>query len=92
MKKHKILKNILFFFIIFSLLITSLGCNDIEDIFESDTISRTKEESYIPNHIKYEKVKDYQIIKNEKGYYLVFDDISVYKQEFGHGTLGFDID
>lgn len=73
MKKYK---KILLFFIIFSVLITSSSCNNVIDIEESNTKAAT--ETYIPIHIKYDKVKDYSIIKVDGGYRLVFDNPSIY--------------
>ena len=79
MKKHKILKNILLIFLIFSMLITSSGCNNTPEITDTEIIENdTETEPHIPREIKYDKVKDYQIIKTEKGYRLVFDDKSRY--------------
>lgn len=96
--KTKLLKSILSLLLISSTVLTLFSCNNevkkTEEATDTEIITESSEkiETEVPNHIKYDKVKDYQIIKNEKGYYLVFDDISVYKQEFGHDTLGFDID
>ena len=86
MKNFKIFKPILCLLLIVSLSLSLFGCvlNDVEDDpIESGTDTNgatdTETETDIPNYIKYDKVKDYQIIEDEDGYYLVFDDISVYE-------------
>ena len=91
MKNFKIFKSILCSLLIVSLSLSLFGCvlNDVEDDpIESGTDTKgatdTETETDIPNYIKYDKVKDYQIIEDEDGYYyLVFDDISVY-ESIGH--------
>ena len=97
MKKHKILKNISLIFLIFSILLTFLGCeyNILPDAETKATDVDTKyiKATTIDLEELYGNVKDYQIIKTEKGYRLVFDDSYAY-EEYGSnpGYEGFDIE
>ena len=81
MKNFKIFKPILCLLLIFSLSLSLFGCvlNDVEDDpIESGTDTKADTETYIPDHIKYDKVKDYSIIEVDGGYRLVFDDPWIY--------------
>lgn len=96
MKNFKIFKLILCLLLIVSLSLSLFGCvlNDVEDDpIESgtDTKGATDTETYVPNHIKYDKVKDYQIIETENGYRLVFDEPLVYEYGSDPGIVGFSI-
>ena len=81
MKNFKIFKPILCLLLIVSLSLSLFGCvlNDVEDdTIESGTDTKGATETYIPDHIKYDKVKDYSIIEVDGGYRLVFDDPWIY--------------
>lgn len=90
MRDIKLLKSILCSLLFFSLSLSLLGCvsNKVNnDPNDSDTDIKTSIETEVPNHIKYDKVKDYQIIEDDSGYRMVFNDISVYDPTGHPGPL-----
>ena len=94
--KKKLLKSILSLILISSTVLTLFSCNneaketeeatDTESITESITKSYTKKETI--NFNDYDNKKDYDIIRVEDGYRLVFHDSLVY-EEYGdyEGTI-----
>ena len=84
--KTKLLKSILSLLLIFSMFLTLFSCNNIKetDIPESDTSNVTKKSSYKD----YDNKKDYDIIRVENGYRLVFHDPSIY-ESFNSSYIGF---
>ena len=96
--KTKLLKSILSLLLISSTVLTLFSCNnevkETEEATDTEIITESSEkiETEVPNHIKYDKVKDYQIIKNEKSYRLVFDDSKVYPRAEGSIVAGFPIE
>ena len=79
------------------MILTLFSCNfstqkETTESANTDVITEDNTKADIPDHIKYDKVKDYQIIKTENGYRLAFDDPSFYaKCEFPY-VAGFEID
>lgn len=82
MKNFKIFKPILCSLLIFSMTVTLFSCS-LNASQETEKVTDTD----IPNHIKYDKVKDYSIIEVDGGYRLVFDDPSIYESEGAPGYL-----
>ena len=107
MKKRNLLKNVLCLLLISSMALTLFSCGkneakqteksaETEFPTENDTTRNTviymENETEVTNHIKYNKIKDYQIIQVEDGYRLVFDDSSFYAKYESPQIVGFTID
>ena len=95
-RRYFMKKRVLTLILIFSMLLTLFGCGllkDTEDVTQSDTdIVTESTKGIIINLSDYDNVKDYQIIKTENGYRLVFDDPLLYSKYGGSpGIVGFNI-